>query len=193
MRLLGIVGLVTLGLSAAGCADEKSTTVNDDINWIAKCAGGGCTNFSFHDQDKVTYDYKVSCKRSGTMIDITIRDPGFRGTEDMLFADKHPSGQIRITNGDPTNNRCNVVVQDSMEFGAAEVKLIGTCAGSAVSNDGSSCVLTGNFNQEGWDWIGTLYCSKLIRENLNTQVYTLEASNSTAPATPIRIAVDNCD
>lgn len=192
MRLLGIVGLVTLGLSAAaGCADEKSTTVNEDINWIAKCVGSGCTNFSFHDQAKVKYGYDVSCKRSGSIIDITIRDPGFRGTASMLMADKHPSGEIRITNGDPAANRCNVVIRDSMEFGAAEVRLVGTCSGSAVSNDTSSCTLTGNFNQDGWDWVGSLYCAKVIRENLPSQVYSIESAN--APGTAIRIAVDNCD
>lgn len=191
MRFLGIVGLAMLG-AAAGCADAKSTTINDDINWIAKCSSGGCTSFSYHDQKlslmTADYDFKVSCKRSGNSIDITITDPGYEGDAEKPM---HPPGEIVIRNGNATSNTCNVTVRDSMSYGTALVPLVGTCSASATSTDTSACVITGQFDMGEWDWVGSIYCSKLPNANLNTQVYTLESANS--PGQPIQIAVDNCD
>lgn len=190
MRLLGIVGLVTLGFSAMGCADAKSTTVNDDINWIANCAGGGCTSFTIHNQKQNKYDYKVSCTRSGSVIDISIEDPGFKGTEEMLFSDMHAAGSITLRNVDAAGH-CNVSVKDAMKLGDAPVELIGTCPASAVSGDPTSCTVSGTFDKDGWDWIGTVSCPKLVNRNINTQFYRLESA--VAPGTPVAIAVDNCD
>ena len=62
---------------------------------------------------------------------------------------------------------------------------------SAISGDTTQCTVSGTFNKDGWDWIGTVSCPKLVNRNINTQFYKLESA--VAPGTPVGIAVDNCD
>lgn len=194
MRLLGFVGLLTLGIGAAACEDAKSAAVQDDINWSVGCAVGssGCTQFRLHDQALTTErerDFDVTCKVSGDEVSFTIRDPG-------LDAAKNPPGwpaaSISVAGGNAAKNACVVTVTDSQEPGYAAITMRGACQSS--SSDGmGGCVLTrmpASAATEGWDWVGTLECSKLARDSMPMPLYRLSGG---LVAGPVTIALDNCD
>jgi hypothetical protein len=193
MRLFGFVGLVTLAagaVGAAGCEDAKSPAVNDDIGWHVGCAQGssGCTLFPGRAQELMSptnkRDFDVKCSIDGDNVSFTIKDPG-------LDPAKSPpgiaAGTISVQNGNAKNNACNVTVTDAMEAGFSPILFRGNCQSSG---DTGSCTLTRLADMEGWQWVGTLRCDRLVRDNMNMPVYNLTGLNSGEPVT---IALANCD
>ena len=190
MRLLGFVGLVTLAVGAAACDDAKSAAVNDDIGWHVGCAQGssGCTLFPGRTQGLMTAserNFDVTCSISGDVISFTIKDPGL----DPLNVAPAPglaAGTITVQNGNPTNNACNVTVTDAMEYGYAAITMRGTC----MSSGAGGCTLTRLPDMPGWDWVGTLRCDQLVRDNMLMPKYNLTGLSS---GDPVTIALANCD
>lgn len=186
MRFLGIGAMAAIGLCVSGCDDSSGPTVNDSIAWIAKCAPGssGCSQFIIHNQAAADQDFEVSCKRTSTGINFTIRDPGFKGDPGLNNA--RPAGQIQVANGNATQSRCNVTVREATAFGYAEEQLIGTCMGSGSTG---SCTLT-ETKAAGWDWAGTLSCPQLVKQNDSdpNRRYTLVGSDGGA----VQIALKGC-
>jgi len=194
MRLFGFVGLVTLAVGSAGvagCDDAKSPAVNDDIGWHVGCAQGssGCTLFPGRAQELMMpteRDFDVKCSIDGDNVSFTIKDPGLDPAK-VTPAPGLAAGTITVQNGNASRNACNVVVSDAMEYGYSPIILRGNCQSSGETG---ACVLTRLPNEPGWEWVGTLQCERLVRDNMIMPVYNLTGLSS---GSPIKIALANCD
>ncbi|HEX6240850.1 MAG TPA: hypothetical protein VFZ61_08150 [Polyangiales bacterium] len=200
MRVLGIVGLVTLGfglVSMAGCEDAKSPSVQAEIGWKVGCAAGnsGCNPFKYHSQEqnkmppsKFERDFKVSCSVSGDAVSFTITDVGLDATEAPPVG--WPPSSISVTNGNGATNACNLTVRDQVEAADSPITMRGMCKGTSPTG---GCTLTRtppSAETKGWDWVGTLVCETILRDSVPTPAYKLTGLDSTGPIT---IALANCD
>lgn len=193
MRFLGIFSVASLALCAAACDDGASASVNPGVNWRVGCAssGGGCSNYTYHDQkrstDAMQDGFKVSCKVSGQSIEFEIEDPGYEDKKNTgMF---QLPGSIKVVNGNAAANQCNVTVYDTTQAGFAPEKLQGTCIGSGSA---ANCILSGQFNVDGWDWKGSLLCTGLTKPNDPAHLYKLVGANIGGDV-GVDIALDNCD
>lgn len=186
--ILSVVAAVGMLVGASGCGDDKAgAIVNDDISWQIGCGPeGGCTLYQPHAQATVDQNFKVGCKRSGSGITITLRDPGFKG--DIVNNEPaRPGSTLTINNAIP-NGACDVTVTDASEYGFADEKVAGSCGAG-------DCTFTGSYKQDGWDFIGELRCTSLKKANATgagaNRLYTVHAAGDSSIG--VRLAIDNCD
>jgi hypothetical protein len=194
MRFLGILALSAGGLWLGSCSDDGGGgTANDDISWYVGCAMGSCgSGRTYHDQNMYPKPrFKVTCKKIGTIIEFTITDPGADDNPDTTAIDPRPGSQIEVSNGDPNARTCDVTVRDYPNREAtAPLEFIGKCAASSTT---PTCTMTGEFNKDGWVWVGTLQCDSLELRNSGAAArYTLTAAPAQGGG-PVKIAVDNCE
>jgi hypothetical protein len=196
MRFLRILALAAGGFVLGSCADDGGgASVNADISWYVDCAQGssGCgSGRTYHDMTIAPKKpFAVKCKRVGSdIIEFKITDPGADDDPKTPINELHPGSEIEVSNGSAARRTCDVTVRDfATREAAAPLTFFGKCAGSAV--DGG-CTLTGEFDKDGWVWVGQLHCPKLELRNASaTAVYTLE--HGKVQDTPVNISVDNCD
>jgi hypothetical protein len=184
VRLAAMASLSTLGLGCGSVKDKPPLVDEESISWQVGCASPACSGFMRHsallDEDE-DVDIKVSCNKSKTSIDftITIGEVKERGI---------PASTLRVVGADPTRNSCKVTIQERKEPGTGEFVLEDTCLGN---NQMGGCTVLGNFDVDGWDFVGSLTCTKLEQRGDPTLTYKLVKPGTASD--PIQIALDNCD
>jgi hypothetical protein len=157
--LFALVPLFALGVA---CKDDGPGAFADmATNWQIFCTSGGVCTFQPHEQtDDVEFD--VQCQRDGGSLRIILKakpDP----------VTMTPGGTLDISRIDPATNSCVVTVTDAQKLGDNALTLSDSCTGSLPTG---GCVISGG-KASGWDFAGTLSCSKMTQAADPTRIFRL--------------------
>ncbi len=174
MRLVGL----GLGLSALACGDKAASAIVDDetIRWQLS---GSSVSFKPHAPSEDN-DFDVSCSIRGGSIDFTITAP-------QVLEENRPKSVLSVRRADPSAGTCIVTVKERPNLDDGEFDLQDDCKGTDPMG---GCVLTGSFDSNGWDFEGTLLCTKLVQQPGDAEISLV---NSVAGNGPVTIKLDNCD
>jgi len=173
------MGCVGLGVWLSGCKDEAPPAIVDEdtIRWQMT-------------SDNIAYkphapgenaDFDVSCSISGESVEFTI-------TANEVEETMIPRSVLRVTRGSPGANLCTVTMVESPNLADSPFEFTDRCKGT---NAMGGCTLTGAFDSDGWDFNGTLTCTKLVQEESDTIFTKLYDTVSNRGAVTIKL--DNCD
>ncbi len=185
VRLAAMVSLATLGLGCGSVKDKPPLVDEESISWQVSCATPACSGFMRHsallDEDE-DVDIKVSCNRSKTSIDFTI-------TIGKVTERGIPPSTLRVIGANPSANTCKVSIEEEKELGTGSFNLEDTCLGN---NQMGGCTIQGNFDVDGWDFVGSLTCTKL-KQRADTSGVLYKLVKGGTATDPVQIALDNCD
>lgn len=170
--------ILGLGLFASACKDDAAPAIVDDetIRWQLS---GASVSFKPHSPTE-DEDFDVSCKISGGSIDFTITAPQITG-------EGRPQSRLTVRRANPGADTCIVSVREAPKIGEGPFNLEDSCKGTKAQG---GCVLTGAFDEDGWDFSGTLVCSKLVQQPGDPEFSLV---NSVTSNMPVVIKLDNCD
>lgn len=186
MRRWQILGLLLCGfVGSAGCADEDAGPgVSDDTSWRVGCTrtSGPCgTAYDPHGGPDTAGDIKVSCKKSGSFLEIRLEDPG-----DSEGEMRRNRSILEINFAKPDKNECTVGVTEYDQ--GSQLEFTDTCDGNADMP--GSCVLEGDMNEDGFAFKGTIFCDGMRFNSVSAPDYRLEHGRKSGEPVPLEIV--NC-
>jgi len=173
------MGCVGLGVWLSGCKDEAPPAIVDEdtIRWQMT---SDIQPYKPHAAGE-NADFDVSCSISGETIDFTITA---KPQEEAMI----PRSVLSVTRANPGAGLCAVTMIEAPSPEAAEFTLTDKCKGTDAMG---GCTLTGAFDSDGWDFNGTLTCTKLVQEESDT-IFT-KLYDTVANRGVVTIKLDNCD
>ncbi len=174
MRLIGL----GLGLTGLACDDKAAPTIVDDktIRWQLS---GSSISFKPH-QPTEDDDFDVTCSISGGSLDFKIVAP-------RIADEKRPRSILELRRGNPTAATCIVSVTEAPMEGEGEFRLQDNCKGTVATG---GCTLNGSFDTNGWDFEGSLICTKLVQQAGDAEISLFDGVGS---RNAVQIKLDNCD
>jgi hypothetical protein len=201
-----LAAAVALGFSLWGCSDEKpGPGVGPDVSWQLLCSPNdtedACSTsekphgpLDGREEDDSTDDYtlKATCSRPGSGLRIQIEDPGRdRNVEKQQEA--RPRSLLTISRAFPEDNRCTVSVTEyPLGANASERELLDNCEGTEnAAGEPGTCVLTGDFDSNGYAFEGSIQCDGLKYKGIGPAGWILRAAGSSGE--PVTLQIANCD
>ncbi|MET0284718.1 MAG: hypothetical protein ABW352_09620 [Polyangiales bacterium] len=145
------------------------------------------------EDDDDDYKFKVSCRRPGSGLVITIEDEGRERNVDKQ-QEARPRSILSISRANPEKNTCTVAVTEyPLGVGAGERKMQDTCEGTdRVEGEPGSCVLEGSFDSNGYAFEGSIQCDGLRYKNAGPAAWILRAASPNNDE-PVKLQIANCD
>jgi len=188
MRVASPWAWIAVGLLFGACSDEKpDAIVSEDINWLLGCERGQCgSGLTTHDQaSDLETPFTVQCGKNGTFFNVSVKDPGrtmnHLTPEGEEIPARHPS-TLRVSN--ISGATCDVELVEQDVGASAPIRYQAKC--------GAGCELNVRGAQDGWDFVGELYCDGLTAFGNDAEGqprYNLKQTNGD----PVEIKVGNCD
>jgi hypothetical protein len=195
---------VAVGFSLWGCSDEKAGPgVGPDVSWQIQCSPDDtedncATSEKPHgpldglEEDDKTDDFvlKAKCSRPGSGLSIEIEDPGRERNVDKQ-QEARARSILTISRAFPEDNKCVVAVTEYPLGSGNERKMQDTCEGSTnAAGESGACVLTGEFDSNGYAFEGTLQCDGMRYKGNGPPAWILRSARSNEPVT---LQIANCD
>jgi len=134
-------------------------------------------SFKPHDANDEGVDLKVDCAIQDGSLEFEIE-------AQQVEATQTPASRFRVRRGRLDSDQCVVEVSEAPSLSDAAFELLDTCQGTQPEG---GCVLEGAFDVNGWDFAGTLRCTKLSQQLGQTPISLVDSVMNSAPVT-IRLA-----